>query len=702
MRRRNADNSAKARLVRRLLVVGVALSLWVGGLVYRLYQLQVVQAESFQARAIDQSSAFIEIDPRRGEILDRQGKPLAVSVPVQSLFAHPYQIEDFEEAASQLASILGEEKRRILNKLRSNEKFVYLARRLSPKLAEQVRDLKLAGIHSRPASQRIYPAGELASHVLGYVGVDNEGLAGLEYRYDEQLRGRRARVDVRVDARRRSFYREKIDARTQGNNLILTIDSGLQYIAAQVLADNVQSSAAAGGAAVVLDPETGAVLAMASYPTFDPNRYREFGPDERRNQAILSTYEPGSTFKIVSLAAVANEGLVDPQEVIDCRVGTVKLASKVFRESSHTYGDLDFFQIVAKSSNVGTIHLVLRLGEQRFYHYMRGFGFGERTGLDLPGEETGLLRPLPAWSQLSIGSLAIGQEIGVTAVQIARAVSVIANGGYLVQPHVVQRIQAPEGNSVWEPELRPRRVLNDATTQLMRSALRQVVLEGTGRSARLNGYSSAGKTGTAQKFVNGSYSKTFYVPSYAGFAPVKEPALAAVVVIDSPRNGYYASDVAAPAFRSLMERSLLYLKVPKDEPGTELPRDRSLELTQASDLTVMGQEEAADDSERVPAADSPGRTEPTEESHVIALDGSYVQIPDFTGMSLREVVRHATRLGLRLRAVGRGTAVKQNPRPGTQAIPQSEFQVIFSSNGAQQDATRRAAGGSGNSPDARR
>ena len=405
-------------------------------------------------------------------------------------------------------------------KLSSGARAVHLKRKVSPALTREIERLELEGVYVEPEIRRVYLKQDLAAHVLGFVGIDNQGLSGLEYAYNDQLEGRDATLDVEVDARRQTVRREQMDGSTGGNVLVLTLDNSLQHLAEQVLAQTVKETKAVGAAALLMNPDNGEILAMASWPTFNPNHYNDFSPDERRNRAILQNYEPGSTFKLITLAAVLNEGLSHLNEVIDCRPGTARLGRKVYREAKYSYKDLTFTEVLAKSSNIGTVHLGVRLGEQRLYDYIRRFGFGDQTGIELPGEESGLLRPPPQWSKLSIGALSIGQEIAVTPLQMVRAAAVFANGGYMIQPHIVRQVLGPDGSLLTDSTSSEReRILPADTITKLTSALQTVVADGTGGAALLNGYSVAGKTGTAQKIVDGKYSSEHYIASFLGFAP---------------------------------------------------------------------------------------------------------------------------------------------------------------------------------------
>ncbi|HSR51138.1 MAG TPA: penicillin-binding protein [Acidobacteriota bacterium] len=696
----------RRRLRRRLQLLGVLAVLWVSVLGFRLYQVQVLKGPDYLRLSAEQQKGFIELNARRGEILDRSGSALAASVPVETICAHPPQVENPQEAARKLAPILQMEAAELASRLSSQRGFVYVARKVNPQTAQQVLDLELPGIFTQPESRRYYPSRGLAAHVLGFVGDDGQGLSGLEYQYQDQLAGEKVRVNVKVDALRRRYESEKSAAGTRGNDLVLTLDKGLQFIAEQVLEETVNEHRAKSGSAVLLDPESGAVLAMASYPGFNPNDYAAADPEDFRNLAVRAIYEPGSTFKILTLAAVVNEGLVEPGELIDCEVGNVVLGGKVYREASYkSYGVLSFDQIVAKSSNVGTIQLTLRLGQDGLYRYLTDYGFGRQTGIELPGEEAGILRSPDRWSKLSIGALSIGQEVGVTPLQVVSAVSAVANGGFKVRPYLVDRVVSSAGRVVWQSEQKRRRILRRHTADRMKEALQSVVEHGTGRSSQLDGYTSAGKTGTAQKFINGAYSTSKYVPSFVGFAPAKRPLLAGVVVIDEPQGKYYATDVAAPAFRKMMQRALIHLRVPEDAPR-ESGSDSRLRLASAREHSrpgglynsaaqgSLGSEAPLRQASAPPSGDAspePSGSEPlgAEARAFSPGPGSRspeaFQVPDFSGLSLREVLSRSSRLGLRLKAVGRGVAVTQSPRPGRYAQPGSTFEVHFSQRGPRED-----------------
>ena len=673
--------NSRLNLLNRLLVVYLLLAVWIVLLAGRLVQLQIVKSGEYQLKAEQQQIGFIEFSPKRGEILDRHLDELAISVEIDSIFTHPREVREPVLAAKSLADILKLNEQELYKKLIADRPFAYLARKIPPRQAEQIRALNLSGVYLQREPKRLYPGRELAANVLGFVGVDNEGLSGLEYLYNDSIKGRKTKVNLLFDAKRHSYSSDAGLESSDGNTVVLNLDRPIQYIVEQVLKDVVSSTEATDGNAVVMDPHTGEILAMASYPSFNPNRYSDFAVTTYRNRAILDIYEPGSTFKLITFSGVLNEGLGNTSEPIDCRVGTLRIAGKTYREAKRSYGMLSFNEVLAKSSNVGTIKLGLRLGEEKLYNYVKLFGFGQQTGVDLPGEQKGLLRPSSQWSRISIGAISIGQEVGVTTLQMSRAVCAIANGGYLVTPRIVRRILTPDGDLIYESSPERARVLEAETTHKMKEALELVVTDGTGRGAQLSGYTSAGKTGTAQKFVDGKYSDSKYIASYAGFAPLENPVLAAVIVINEPKNQYYGGQVAAPAFKQLMERSLIHLSVPRDaeSPLKTTSTQHSREELAASDGVSVKEEELPLESLEETILTLMEKESSSPESHQkITVETNTFTLPDFSSLSLREVAHACARLGLRLKVVGSGVAVGQRPPADSQVSKETLCEVFFS------------------------
>ena len=624
--------------------------------------------------------------------MDRHLDELAISVKIDSVFVHPREVIEPLRTAKALAPLLEKHEQKLYQVFISDRPFVYLARKIPPRQAQQIRRLNLPGVYFQEETGRIYPSRDLAAHVLGFTGLDNEGLAGLEYLYNDSIKGRNTRVHLSVDAKRHSYASDAHWEQSGGNTLVLNIDRPIQYVAQQVLEDAVRSSQAVSGSVVVMDPHTGEIFAMTSYPSFNPNLYADFEAEVRRNRAILDIYEPGSTFKLVVFSAVLNEGLADPSEFIDCQMETFSIAGKQYREASRGFGLLSFNEVLAKSSNIGTIKLGLRLGEEKLYQYIRQFGFGEKTGIDLPGEQVGLLRSPDQWSKISIGALSIGQEVGVTPLQMLRTLSTIANGGYLVTPRVVRRVLTPKGDVFYEPQASRKRVIRLETTLQMKKALSLAVTEGTGVGAQLNGYSSAGKTGTAQKFIGGEYSSTQYIASYVGFAPLDNPVVAAIVVINEPQGEYYGGHLAAPAFKQIVEQSLIHLRTPRDQPlrmEQVPPQTASRELVASQDVSVKEEQfplEQLAETVLTLIQEEPANQKPR---NTITVETNPFSMPDFSGLSLREVVQRCASLGLRLKFSVSGVAIGQNPPARSKVSKGRVCEVFFSS--SSKDASSRVA-----------
>ncbi|HEV8130010.1 MAG TPA: penicillin-binding protein [Acidobacteriota bacterium] len=656
---------------------------WVLVIFCRLVHLQLFQHDVLLQKARQQQQGFIEIAPRRGDILDRNLEELAVSVAMDSLYCRPKELEDVRLTAQQLASILGLKEGNLCEKLTSGAPFVYIKRKITPREAEQVRALDAHGIYFQKESKRFYPMQELGSHVIGFVGMDNMGLAGIEYLLDKEIRGDARKVPVTKDARRQILFGAPDENSHAGSIVVLNLDKNIQYIVEQQLSAAVEKFHAAGGASVVINTHTGEVLAMAACPTFNPNQFGSVAPEIRRNRAILDTYEPGSTFKLVTASAALEERVVYPEERINCAVGTVSLGGKIFREAHNSYGILTFNEIITKSSNVGSIKLGLRLGEERFYQYIRKFHFGQTTGIELPGEQSGLLRPPEDWSKLSIGAISIGQEIGVTPLQVACAFATVANGGEWIQPRIINRILSPEGKVIQVQEPRRYRVISADTAAKIRAALGLVVEEGTGKLAKPDGYSAAGKTGTAQKYIDGAYSRTRYIASFVGFAPVEDPALVALVMIDEPKGAIYGGSVAAPVFKEIVERSLVQLRVPQKREGLRFAKSlHGKDLPAGSgNEDLSADENEAIDVQRV--VETALREEPSLQDGgqkgtlVVPLLEDSQRLPDFKGKSVREVARICSRLGLKLKVTGAGRAVAQRPSAGSIIYGDTVCEVFF-------------------------
>jgi cell division protein FtsI (penicillin-binding protein 3) len=645
-----APPTLRDRQVRlRLMLVALSVCLWGLVVIVRLVQLQVLGRESFERQAARQSERTINLDPRRGPILDRNGRPLAVSVDAESIYAVPQEIHDPEATAAALARTLGLDaaaRRELVAQLQRSRAFVWVRRKLDPRVTRAVRDLQLEGIGFLTETRRYYPKRELAAQVLGYVGLDNTGMSGIEYAFEDLIRGRAAKVSVRIDARRRPMETTEKPS-TDGHAVVLTIDEAIQHVADKEIERAVAETGAISGVAVVMDPRTGEVLAMAGRPTFNPNRFNAYPSSRWRNRAVADAYEPGSVFKVFTAAAALQEKVVDADETVDCGDGAIEIAGT--RVNDHAvFHQLTFRDVLAHSSDIGMIRVAQRLGRESLNRHIRDFGFGAATGIELPGESTGLLRPPNRWSALSLASLSFGQEVGVTALQLAAAMAAVANGGYLMKPVILKQVEDASGRVV--RAARPvavRRVIEPDTVDVLTDLLKGVVRRGTGWRAAVVGYTVAGKTGTAQKIdASGHYSMVDHVASFLGFVPAARPALVILVSLDCPRGEHNeGGDVAAPVFARIAEPALAHLAVPPEDP------DRALRMT-----AYRPDAPAAVPAAYRPPAPPPAPVGPVEPS----------RMPDLRGLSAREAATLAAREGLIVELKGSGRVVAQTPAPGTE------------------------------------
>jgi cell division protein FtsI (penicillin-binding protein 3) len=654
----------------RLLIVTAALGLWTAAALARLADLQLLHYSDYLARAERQQQHIVEISPKRADILDRNQQELAMSTSLDSCFAVPAEISDNDLAARLLAPLVGLPADEISARLSSSRSFVWIARKLSPATAARIRQLNLRGIYFQKENQRFYPKRDLAAAVLGYVDIDEKGLGGIEYQLDNRIRSKASRMLILTDAHNR-WYESADKAPEAGTSVILTIDENIQFIVEKELAAAIEVTHAKAGTVLVQDPSNGEILAMASWPKFNPNAPGGSPAEARMNRAVGALYEPGSVFKIVTLSAAIDQGITAPDEVVDCQMGAIYIAGHRIRDHK-AYGLLTVSQILAHSSDVGAIKIGLRLGAPKFYEYIRAYGFGEATGVDLPGENRGLLRRVENWTPVSVGSISMGQEVGVTPLQMITAVSAIANGGLLYRPHVVLALR--RGSEV-EQELQPppRRVVRETTAATMRAMLEGVVLNGTGTKAQLDGYTSAGKTGTAQKIdpATGRYSATQLIASFVGFAPINNPAATILVQLDSPVGLHEGGSVAAPVFKRIAEQALPYLNVPRDIPVSRATlraarRSQSSDTADVSDFAPAqlssGTLSDSAQPEPISAAVLPiSATAPTVE----LAEGAGISVPDLTGKTVRQVTEICVQLGVNPVLVGAGTVQEQSPPPDT-------------------------------------
>jgi cell division protein FtsI (penicillin-binding protein 3) len=555
---------------RRLVVLAVAAGLWMVSLGGRLYELQVVEHDRYRHRAERQQQRVVQLDPPRGTIYDARGRALGVSVRVDSAYAIPRRVGDARSTAAELAPLLRLDEEKLAHRLSADREFVWVARKLDPPVARAIRDLDLPGVAFVHEYKRYYPMRELAAQVLGYAGTDNQGLAGVELVYDERVAGKPGRRTVLRDALRKTILDPALSFvdPEPGQDLYLTLDASVQYIAESELARAVEEHGAKSGSVVLMDPTTGAVLAMASYPGFDPNYFSRYPPDRWRNRVVMDAYEPGSTFKMVTAAAALETNRLDPNDVIDCERGGIQLGP-IFIADHKAFGPLTFREVIARSSNVGAVKAGLAVGDAGLYRVVRAFGFGQKTGIDLPGESGGILRPLPKWSSVSKAYIAFGHGLSVTPLQLASAFAAVARGGTLLQPFVVRAAGRRDGTEPLNGQPVSRgQVVAPSTVRQLERMLEAVVSEGTGTEASIPGYRVAGKTGTAQKPIPGvGYSDTRFVSTFVGFAPARRPAVVCLVLLDEPQGPHHAGgQVAAPVFARIVEHVLLYLGVPPERP----------------------------------------------------------------------------------------------------------------------------------------
>ena len=707
----------------RLYILGAVLVFWGCVICLRLVYLQIFRYGDFEQRAQHQQQRTAEMTARRGVIYDRAGRELAMSTAVESVFAVPSDIHDLAGTISLISHITKDDPREVLARCQSARTFCWLARKADADIVDRIRALNLRGIHFQKESKRFYPKGELAAQVVGYVGTDDAGLSGVEREYEDQLHGKSGRMMISVDARKKWF--SSVEQQPEpGQNVVLTIDQQIQYIAERELETAMHDTHAVTGSVMVENPRTGEILALANRPTFNPNDSREISPEDLKNHAVSDVYEPGSTFKLVTIAAALEEKLTRPDEMFDCQMGSIVFNGMRIRDSK-PHGLLSVTDVLAESSDVGSIKIGMRLGDDRFYRYIRAFGFGSQTGVELPGETRGMTKPTNRWSKVSIAAISMGQEIGITPLQLSGLISTMANDGVWTAPHIVSHITEP-GAGLQTVDFHPsvqRRVISSLTAAQMRQMMQRVVLHGTGKKAILEGYSSAGKTGTAQEVdpATHAYSHTKYVATFAGFAPVNNPAIVVVVILDSAVGLHQGGQVSAPVFQRIAQHTLEYLHVPHD---VELPVSRQLlmaerkvkeqdltegspdrlgdaldaaEVTAASPVRAPAVGESATGvipaalNEREPETESvpqaaveskpagpatPARI-PVSGMVVMDVEQGGIVVPSFLGKSVRAVVEIAEQIGLDVDVVGSGRALEQSPAAGAHVPAGSSVTVTF-------------------------
>jgi cell division protein FtsI (penicillin-binding protein 3) len=753
----------------RFWIVCLFFLLWAVAISGRLFWLQIVRHQEFVERAAKQQQRTFEVAPRRGVLYDRNLRELAMTVLADSIYADPTEIADKPAAARTLAALVHADPEdalttpdQIAARLNAGHNFAWIARRVTPQVAAAVKALNIKGIYFQKEFQRFYPDSQIAAQVLGYVGVDDNGLGGLEEKFDGDLHGSPGLMYTAMDARRKVLGSTEREPEP-GRNLVLTIDENIQFMAERALDHAMEKTQALNGTVVVQDVHTGQILALAIRPTFNPNQFRHTTPILLRDHAVSDVYEPGSTFKLVTYAAAMDANVATPDDMIDCQGGQINLFGSVIHDdkADRGIGTVTVATALARSSDVGVIKLALKLGPDRLYNYIRAFGFGQRSGIELPGETRGLLRPVSRWQPASIGYVAIGQEEAVTPIQLVSMVSTIANGGVYLPPHVL--MPEPSGSTTLDQKAAPpqvaqvpspvklgeelsdplpsgaHRVISTMAAAQMRKMMEGVVLFGTGKSAQLDGYSSGGKTGTAQKIdpATHRYNGSLHIASFAGFAPVNNPVIAVSIILDSPKGAYYGAEVSAPVFTEVAQQVLEYLGVPHDidlrpmttatkkappvkeddtaaqgqniqvlyDAANDLPSDDPLRAAPAaqpaanpqpapaavqtasspthqnSDTQNSGTLNSRPLTGNSPSPPEQRRAQPAQTTAqppantVVVADAGQMRVPSLLGLSVRQVIEEAGSAGLEVEIAGSGTAREQAPTAGVMVTPGTKIVV---------------------------
>jgi cell division protein FtsI (penicillin-binding protein 3) len=639
--KRKSINWFKARMILISCLLFICFVLIVG----RMFQLQVLKKEQLYKLADRQHHIQIPLVPKRGTIYDRQGNELAVSIEVGSIYADARKIVDIERTANELAAILQIDRAELKERLKRRKSFEWIQRKISSKEVEQIKALRLQGIYFLKENQRFYPNSELAAHVIGFVGLDSRGLEGSEFQYDALLNGKGQVWTMARDAMGReiSLGEAPFEKEDHYRNIFLTLDKQIQYVAETELSQSVQKWGAKGGLVIAMDPLTGKILAMASYPLFNPNQFIQYRSRDWKNRAIADAFEPGSLFKAFLATAALEEKVVQPTDSFFCENGSYTVYDRTIHDHSK-HGWLTVQQIIKFSSNIGASKVGEKMGKERLYQYICAFGFGEKTGIGLPGEGKGIVHHPRYWPPVALDTISFGQGISVTGIQLVSALSAIANGGFLMKPYVVEKITNEKGEVVqsFQPKV-VRRVISEETAKKV-TALLEATTEkgGTGEGAVPTGYEVAGKTGTAQKVdkLLEGYSEDNYMSGFMGFGPINEPKIVLLVVIDEPQGASYGGVVAAPIFRAIMEKVLPYLNVfPK---GT---------------LVVKNEVDF------IPAKEG-SRTIPLIDGVTVGKGLGMIVMPDLTGLSMRNALSRIEGKGMIIRLSGNGKVVEQTPRPG--------------------------------------
>ena len=640
----------------RIIMIGTVFGLMFLSVVGRAFYLQILQHEKLVKKADKQHQHKVDLPPTRGSILDRNGTTLAESIHMDSCYAEPRRINDVDGTAGVLAPILGVPKDELVAKLSVNKSFIWIERWLAPDIALRVKNMKLPGIGFVPESKRFYPNMEIAAHVIGFTGHDPNGLEGIELKYDSTILGNSGFMMLERDALGRNIAVSNtvIKDSSPGKSVVLTLDKTIQFIAEKELAKAVKESNAKSGMALVMESDTGKVLAMANYPTFNPNAFSRYSNAELRNHVVVDSFEPGSTFKVFTIAAALDSGSIKANDLYNCENGNYRIADRIIHDD-HPQSRLNVSEIIKYSSNIGTAKIAVKMGEEKLSSYLRNFGFGGRTGIDLPGESPGSLKK--RWYGIDLATISFGQGVSLSTIQLVSAISAIANGGNLMRPYLVEQILDDSGAVAqkFEPQV-VRRVISAETSQRVTKMMETVTGNGgTGTRAALDGYRVAGKTGTSQKVdpVTRTYSPTKRIGSFVGFVPADKPKLTIAVVIDEPQGNKYGGVVAAPAFKEIAQNSLAYLKI---QPN--LPAAASAKPAEAKAAAAPAVETLSDGN--VPESAAEGAT-----------------MPNFHGMSMRRVLQVMEKRGINIRLIGSGRASEQNPPSGNKIRGVDEVWIKF-------------------------
>jgi cell division protein FtsI (penicillin-binding protein 3) len=638
----------------------------------RSFQLQVLSANKLSELARRQHTQTLMLQPDRGIILDRRGEKLAATVMTDSICADPSKIENPQETAVRLSKILNVDKKYLIKRLSSEKNFCWLARKIAPEQASLVQHSKMAGVFTVKEPMRYYPGGELAGHLVGFVGMDATGLEGLELQYEKYLRGVPQKLIWTKDAKGKKLYpRMETTAAVDNNNygtsnvcnysLVLTIDKRIQHLVESHLKNAVLEKGAKGGYAIVMDPRTGEIVALANETSFDPNNFKAISQESRKNKAIGDAYDPGSTFKPFMVAAALEEGVAKETDMFYCENGHYAVANRVIHEANRKrHGMLSLHDIIKYSSNIGSAKIAEKLGKEKFYDYIKAFGFGDKTGIDLPGEAKGLLRPVEQWNRVDATTIAFGQGISVTGIQLVTALSCIANGGVLMKPFLVRGIVDKNGEIVQSfPPTQVRRVISSETAKKVTSILTDVVgmEDGTGKNARIANMSVAGKTGTAQKFdfKAGAYSSQKVRTAFMGFFPAEDPQIAMLIVLDEPQKDRWGGVAAAPVFKNIGEQLLTCFK-------TNIQRNPEPDMDIEIQKNSIGLKFVS---------------APASLTGVAEMETDETTMPDFRGLTIREALKKSRERGIDIRVVGSGWAAEQKPAAGMPLLKENICTVTF-------------------------